>query len=71
MTQDELTVLNALRALVRDARGTRVMRQAVLDKAELPADRAEKALDGLDRSGHVWVMGKEVRLGSSGSTFDT
>ncbi|HJQ56542.1 MAG TPA: hypothetical protein VJ890_06530 [Vineibacter sp.] len=71
MTQDELTVLNMVRELARTSQGTRVTRQAVLDKVNLPTDRATKALDGLDRSGHVWLMGTEVRLGSAGSTYDT
>jgi hypothetical protein len=71
MTQDELTVLNTVRDLVRDSQGTRVTRQAVLDNARLPADRVNKALDGLDRGGQVWLMGNEVRLSSSGTTFNT
>ena len=68
MTYDEAAVLDALRTFPR---GARVPRQSVLNQARLPADRVNKALDGLEASGHVWLDGDKVRLSTDGTTFDT
>ena len=68
MTYDEQAVLDVLRSF---GRGASVARQSVLDRVRLPADRANKALDGLEASGHVWFDGDKVRLSSDGTTFDT
>jgi hypothetical protein len=69
MTYDEQAVLNVIRKFPA---GTRIPRQSVLDQARMPAERVNKALEGLDASGHVWLLdGDKVRLGSSGTTFDT
>ncbi len=69
MTDDELKVLNAMRTFPH---GSRISRQDVLIEARLPLDRLNKALDGLDKSGHVWLLGGDkVRLSSDGTTFDT
>jgi hypothetical protein len=68
MTYDELAVLEAIRSFPR---GSRIPRQSVVDKARLPVERVNKALEGLDASGDVWLDGDKVRLGSTGTTFDT
>ncbi|HKU94024.1 MAG TPA: hypothetical protein VJR58_02055 [Vineibacter sp.] len=68
MTYDEAAVLDAVRSFPR---GRRVPRQDVLNKARLPLDRLNKALAGLEASGHVWLDGDMVKLSSDGTTFDT
>lgn len=68
MTQDELAVLTAIRTFPA---GSRISRPAVLVAARLPADRVNKALDGLEASGHIWLIDDKIRLSSDGTTFDT
>ena len=68
MTPDELTVLNAMRKI---GAGARISRQEIVNHTHLPLERVNKALDGLDASGHVWPMGDKFRLASDGTTFDT
>ena len=68
MTNDELAVLDAIRSFRTSGR---IPRQDVVNKTRLSADRVNKALDGLDASGHVWLDGDKVRLASDGRTFDT
>jgi len=68
MTQDELKVLDAMRTFPR---GSRIARQDIINKTHMPAERVNKALDGLDASGHVWQLGDKVRLSTDGTTFDT
>jgi hypothetical protein len=68
MTHDELAVLNALRDF---APGERVLRPTLLEKTRLSAERLDKALDGLDRSGHIWLEGDKIRTGSDGKTYNT
>ncbi len=68
MTHDELAVLEAMRTFPR---GRHVTQQALADKTRLPADRVQRALKGLDDSGHVWLEGDKARLSSDGTTFDT
>ncbi len=68
MTYDEAAVLDAMRSFPR---GRRVPRQDVLNKTHLPVDRMNKALAGLETSGHVLLDGDMVKLSSDGTTFDT
>lgn len=69
MTYDEAAVLEVIKSFPR---GSLVARQAIVDNARMPADRVNKALTGLDASGHIWLMdGDKLRLSSSGTTFDT
>ncbi|MBL8674056.1 MAG: hypothetical protein IPK81_10495 [Rhodospirillales bacterium] len=68
MTYDEFAVLDAIRGFGPRAR---VPRKSIIDKTHLSADRVEKALKGLDDSGHVVLDGDIARTTSEGTTFDT
>jgi hypothetical protein len=68
VTQDEQVVLNAIRTF---AAGSRLTRQSVSIAARLPDARLDKALDGLETSGHIWRIDDRIRLSSDGTTFDT
>jgi hypothetical protein len=68
MTNDELIVLTAMRSL---GAGTRLALQEIVTEARLPLDRVNKALEGLEASGHVWAMSGKFRLASDGTTFNT